>query len=291
MSFPSSYAHFSPWSSTLSRLALHIFPTNTTTTKNPNFARPLVTIAPALDLGRAWPAIGAQLLCGCILFSESMRRVLGSAALIWLGSVSYTIYLLHGPLCRSLLAYLIFLPSHFLVTHNPAPSSTGNLGPGMVLTATDSTQAAADATSGVVKLSASSTLTILSTTALFLVLFLLIVALWARRVEPLFARATTSVEAWCLPSPSAAAAAAVSPDVGTGVGDGVWTRSRSVSVSSTARGGERGRTGIRGGRVNKLVAMLNFGAGKAGEKRGWAGVIVEEEKDVGLEEEGWRRLD
>lgn len=87
-SFPNEYADFAPWSSQLLALGNRI--------------------VPGTDLGRFWPGLGAQLLAFAILFSPNMKSFLSHPALLWLGKVSFPVYLLHGPLMRSVLAWMVF---------------------------------------------------------------------------------------------------------------------------------------------------------------------------------------
>ncbi|KAI9737035.1 MAG: hypothetical protein M1834_000625 [Cirrosporium novae-zelandiae] len=88
-SFPTEYADTSNWSSFLMWLGMFIFPAGG-------------------DQGRFWSGIGAQLLCLAVLFSPTLKRLLTHPFLMWLGASSFPIYLLHGPLVRSLLAWMTF---------------------------------------------------------------------------------------------------------------------------------------------------------------------------------------
>jgi hypothetical protein len=91
MSYPDEYANWTPWSRSLQNFGTHIFPTNA-------------------DFGRFWPGIGAQMLCLSIFFSPYLRSLLSHRRLLYLGSISFPLYLLHGPLMRSVLAWLTFGP-------------------------------------------------------------------------------------------------------------------------------------------------------------------------------------
>lgn len=104
MSYPSSYAHLAPWSNYLQDLGIYYFPAWAWNEYDEPF------MVPSIDLGRAYPGLGAQILCTCVLFSAGLRRAFESKWMGWLGSVSMGIYLLHGPLMRSLLAYMVFGP-------------------------------------------------------------------------------------------------------------------------------------------------------------------------------------
>lgn len=101
-SFPDSYYEVAPWSNRLYQIGQMIFPAN-----------PLY--------GRFWPGIGAQMLCAAILYSPSMRTALSHRYLLWLGALSFPLYLLHGPFLRSLMTYMIFLPSWWNGSPSPIP--------------------------------------------------------------------------------------------------------------------------------------------------------------------------
>ena len=65
-------------------------------------------IFPGKDYWRYWTSIGAQLIAFAVVISPRMQEVLSHPALVWLGSVSLPLYLIHGPLVRSLLAWMLF---------------------------------------------------------------------------------------------------------------------------------------------------------------------------------------
>lgn len=90
-SFPDQFAEQVPWSRRLLLAGFHIFPTS------------------AIQ-GRMWPGVGAQVLCGAVLLNPRLRAVLSVRPLLWLGSISFPIYLLHGTLIRTLLTWLTFGP-------------------------------------------------------------------------------------------------------------------------------------------------------------------------------------
>lgn len=110
MSFPSEYHDWKPWTRGLTRLGTHLFPYY-------------------VDFGRQWPAIGGQILCLSALLSPDLRKFLSFRCFTFLGSISFSIYLLHGPLMRSVLVWLSFFP--YLLFHTepleiplPLPTST-----------------------------------------------------------------------------------------------------------------------------------------------------------------------
>ncbi|EGD95170.1 hypothetical protein TESG_02662 [Trichophyton tonsurans CBS 112818] len=78
-SFPDRFADQAQWSRQLEQLGRIIFPKNAA-------------------MGRAWPNIGAQLLCFAVMYSPQMRHFLSHKWLHWIGSLSFALYLLHGML-------------------------------------------------------------------------------------------------------------------------------------------------------------------------------------------------
>jgi len=92
MSFPSEYAQDAPWSRNLDNIGRAIIPDTA-------------------DISRFWAGLGAQLLCLSIHVSPELQHLLSSKTLGYLGSVSFSLYLLHGPLMRSVLACITFAPA------------------------------------------------------------------------------------------------------------------------------------------------------------------------------------
>lgn len=150
-SYPDEYNDWAPWSRQLLRLGTKIFPLNS-------------------DFGRFWPGLGAQILCFSILFSPPLRRALSHKYLLWLGSVSYPIYLLHGPLMRTVLAWITFAPiaMHF----EPAAGEDGQNQ----------------------RLPLPRPLAFVFILPVFWAFLLYVVHLWALKVEPLVALATKKFE-------------------------------------------------------------------------------------------------
>ncbi|KAF1972421.1 hypothetical protein BU23DRAFT_555217 [Bimuria novae-zelandiae CBS 107.79] len=91
MSFPTSNADSAAWSATLKALFTSSFP------KSTHFA-----------LARLIGSTGALMLCFAILISPPMRRALSAKPLRWLGKLSFPIYLLHGTVMRTVLAWFVF---------------------------------------------------------------------------------------------------------------------------------------------------------------------------------------
>jgi peptidoglycan/LPS O-acetylase OafA/YrhL len=157
MSFPDEYYDWAPWSRQLHELASVLFPSR-------------------VQLGRAWPGIGAQILCYSICFSHSLRQALSQKFLVWLGGVSYSLYLLHGPLMRSVLAWLVFLPM---------------AGFGEWVTPEDENYVASEGNDYIPLPGWPAFSFILP---VFWAFLLLVVHLWSSKVEPKFAAVTIWVE-------------------------------------------------------------------------------------------------
>ena len=65
-------------------------------------------IFPGKDYWRYWTSIGAQLITFAVVISPKIQEMLSHPIFVWLGSVSLPLYLIHGPLVRSLLAWMLF---------------------------------------------------------------------------------------------------------------------------------------------------------------------------------------
>ncbi|KAL9100972.1 MAG: hypothetical protein Q9163_003714 [Psora crenata] len=87
--YPEEHWEWSAWSRALSHIGFKVFP-------------------PGAELYRFWSTIGAQLFTLSIILSPSLQKALSHRFLLWLGSISFPVYLLHGPLIRSMLAGLLF---------------------------------------------------------------------------------------------------------------------------------------------------------------------------------------
>ncbi|KAI9806596.1 MAG: hypothetical protein M1825_006053 [Sarcosagium campestre] len=88
-SYPEKHADWMWWSSILETAGKSIFPKNA-------------------EVWRFWPSIGVHLATLGILMSSKAKRLLSHHSLLWLGSISFPVYLLHGPLMRSLFSWLLF---------------------------------------------------------------------------------------------------------------------------------------------------------------------------------------
>ncbi|KAL9609876.1 MAG: hypothetical protein Q9167_005394 [Letrouitia subvulpina] len=89
MSFPSQFQPWAAWSNWLLKGFYVIAPENA-------------------ELSRFWPTIGAQLLTFTIVMSPHFRRILSHQWFLFLGKISFPLYLLHGSFMRSVLSWLLF---------------------------------------------------------------------------------------------------------------------------------------------------------------------------------------
>ena len=89
MSFPSEFQRQTRWSYFLYRLHYRVFPANA-------------------FIDRSWTSVGSMLLCFTAVMSPHLRRVLTHRVLLWLGKISFPLYLLHGSFMRSILSWLLF---------------------------------------------------------------------------------------------------------------------------------------------------------------------------------------
>lgn len=153
-SFPSEYYDQTPWSAQLAAIGRVIFPA-------------------AGDMGRFWAGIGAQIVCLGVFLSPSLRSFFSQPYLLSLGSLSYPLYLLHGPLMRSLLTYMLYLPG--AVFWQPVLLPDGLPDPEAYIPD-------------------PSLLRLCLTIPVFALILLLIVRWWAAHVEPRLGAATDSLE-------------------------------------------------------------------------------------------------
>lgn len=88
-SYPEGHADWVTWSRWQYEVLRHITPKNA---EIPRFAS----------------GIGLQLITIGLHFSPALRDLLSSKPLLWLGKQSFAVYLLHGPLLRSVLCWMVY---------------------------------------------------------------------------------------------------------------------------------------------------------------------------------------
>ncbi|KAI1865704.1 hypothetical protein JX265_008027 [Neoarthrinium moseri] len=94
-SYPEGHPEWQPWSAWLFRVLVRILP------KDPDFPR-------------FGSGIGLEFITLGIHFSPFLKDVLSGKYLLWLGKQSFAVYLLHGPLLRWVLCWMVY------GTHLPA---------------------------------------------------------------------------------------------------------------------------------------------------------------------------
>ena len=87
--YPEHHWEWSSWSRFLAQIGFRVFPAGSAQKDH-------------------WPDIAGQCLSFAIVLSPSLQRLLAHPFLVWLGGISFPLYLLHGSLIRSLLAWLLW---------------------------------------------------------------------------------------------------------------------------------------------------------------------------------------
>ena len=154
MSQPTDFTDRAPWSAFLLSTAQHYVPAQ-------------------LDYGRFYGSFGALLLVFAIVISPHLRAALSRPVLLWLGKLSFPIYLLHGTLMRSVFAWMMFagVPAVEM-------QQTGDDGK----------------TSTVMRVPLPGLMRTAGSVVVFSVLLLGIAHFWAGRVEPWFGWITRKAE-------------------------------------------------------------------------------------------------
>lgn len=88
-SYPEAHGEWVPWS----RHILNVFN---------------VILPQGSDYARFGTALGLHFISIGLHFSPWTRDILSNRAFLWLGKQSFAVYLLHGPLLRSVLAWMLF---------------------------------------------------------------------------------------------------------------------------------------------------------------------------------------
>ena len=61
-----------------------------------------------VEYSRYYPSLGVDVLTAGVMFNDTAKRVLSHSSLQWMGKVSFAIYLLHAPLIRTVLTWVLF---------------------------------------------------------------------------------------------------------------------------------------------------------------------------------------
>ena len=89
MGHPSENDAWAPWSRKYRELAPYIFPAGA-------------------DVHFFWTTLGDQLFVVSIMFSPELQRLFSHPLMVWLGSISFPIYLLHGCIIRTFMIWLLY---------------------------------------------------------------------------------------------------------------------------------------------------------------------------------------
>ena len=88
-SYPEENPHWSRWSTNLTTLGNYIFPNG-------------------VEFARYYPGLGVDILTTGIMFNTTAKKLLSHSFFCWMGKLSFPIYLLHAPLIRTVLTYVLF---------------------------------------------------------------------------------------------------------------------------------------------------------------------------------------
>jgi hypothetical protein len=89
ISFPEENQSWTRWSAFLLKLGDYMFPTG-------------------VEIARYYPGLGANILILGIMFNDTAKRIMSHSFFCWMGKLSFPIYLLHAPLIRTVLTWVLF---------------------------------------------------------------------------------------------------------------------------------------------------------------------------------------
>ena len=89
LSYPEENPEWARWSANMLQFGYNIFPNGS-------------------EFARFYPALGANILTLGIIFNSTAKRILSHWSICWLGKMSFAIYLLHAPLIRTLLTWMLY---------------------------------------------------------------------------------------------------------------------------------------------------------------------------------------
>ncbi|KAF2271359.1 uncharacterized protein EI97DRAFT_462896 [Westerdykella ornata] len=128
-----------------------------------------VTVKDA-DVRRYWDHLGASTLLLGIFFSRTARNILTSPVFNFLGRVSFPVYLLHNTLMKSVLTWMVYLPSAM----NPPRNEKGEQ----------------------MDLRRGSTLHVVIAIGVFYYLLYKLASLWVQYVDPVCAKIVNAATRW-----------------------------------------------------------------------------------------------
>jgi hypothetical protein len=83
------HSEWARWSNSLLYIGVEIFPEGS-------------------EIATLWSLTGVLLLITAVVLSSTLQHILSHPTLLWLGTLSFPVYLLHGPLLRSFLNWMLF---------------------------------------------------------------------------------------------------------------------------------------------------------------------------------------
>ena len=89
MSYPEENPSWARWSQILFEIGNYTFPAG-------------------VEYARYYPGLGINLLTLGVMFNNTAKRLLSHTFLCWMGKLSFPIYLLHAPLIRTVLTWVLF---------------------------------------------------------------------------------------------------------------------------------------------------------------------------------------
>jgi hypothetical protein len=142
---------------------------------------------PIVEFGKVWYPEGSNqfsitlyagvfLMLASILLSTSFQWFLVRPVFLWLGKISFPLYLLHGPLLRSFLCWILYLGQYPKYEEQPTPTGEVVLVP--------------------VNLDIPSNFRLAVCVPIFFAVVLYLSHVWIEKVEPLCASATRFFEEW-----------------------------------------------------------------------------------------------
>ncbi|KAL8868760.1 MAG: hypothetical protein Q9174_004772, partial [Haloplaca sp. 1 TL-2023] len=88
-SYPEEHAEWARWSSSLQHLGHWFFPRD-------------------VELARYYPGLGADIIALGVMFNTTAKKLLSLRFLCWMGKLSWPVYLIHAPLIRTILTWVLF---------------------------------------------------------------------------------------------------------------------------------------------------------------------------------------
>lgn len=88
-SYPEENPEWAHWSNNLLHLGHWIFPSG-------------------VEYARYYPGMGADIVATGVMFNTTAKKLLSHRFLCWMGKLSWPVYLLHAPLIRTVLTWVLF---------------------------------------------------------------------------------------------------------------------------------------------------------------------------------------